>query len=54
MEPIPDEAVTDNVLGTFNVATAGAETGSECFVVISTGEAVNPVNFLGALSGWPR
>jgi FlaA1/EpsC-like NDP-sugar epimerase len=41
-------AVTNNVLGTWNVAQAAARSGVESFVMISSDKAVNPVNIMGA------
>ena len=42
------EAVTNNVLGTKNVAELSAEFGAEHLVLISTDKAVRPTNIMGA------
>ena len=48
MEVNVAEAVTNNVLGTKNVAELSAEFGAEHLVMISTDKAVRPVNIMGA------
>ena len=47
MEDSPNEAIKNNVYGTYNVASACEKFGVERFVLISTDKAVNPTNIMG-------
>lgn len=48
MELNPEEAIKNNVMGTYNVAYAADKYGANRFVFISTDKAVNPVGIMGA------
>ena len=47
MEDSPNEAIKNNVYGTYNVASTCEKYGVERFVLISTDKAVNPTNIMG-------
>ena len=48
MEDSPNEAIKNNVFGTYNVSNAADKNGVSTFVLISTDKAVNPTNIMGA------
>lgn len=47
MEANPEEALTNNVFGTRNVARSADKHGAKRFVMISTDKAVNPISVMG-------
>jgi FlaA1/EpsC-like NDP-sugar epimerase len=48
MEANPEEAVTNNVIGTARVLDAAHRAGTERFVLVSTDKAVSPSSIMGA------
>ncbi len=48
METSPNEAIKNNVFGTYKTAMAADRYGADKFVLISTDKAVNPTNIMGA------
>ena len=47
METSPNEAIKNNVVGTYKTAYAALKYGAQKFVLISTDKAVNPTNIMG-------
>lgn len=48
METSPNEAIKNNVVGTYKTAYAALKYGAQKFLLISTDKAVNPTNIMGA------
>lgn len=48
METSPNEAIKNNVVGTYKTAYAALKYKAERFILISTDKAVNPTNIMGA------
>ena len=48
MEDSPNEAIKNNVIGTYKTAYAAMVNNCERFVLVSTDKAVNPTNIMGA------
>ncbi len=48
MEGSPNEAIKNNVIGTYKTACAALKNKTQRFVLISTDKAVNPTNIMGA------
>ena len=48
MESNPEQAIRNNVIGTYRVAVAAARAGAGKFVLVSTDKAVRPANVMGA------
>ena len=48
METSPNEAIKNNVVGTYKTAYAALRNGTQRFVLISTDKAVNPTSIMGA------
>lgn len=48
MEDSPNEAIKNNVMGTYKTAMAASDAGVKKFLLVSTDKAVNPTNIMGA------
>jgi FlaA1/EpsC-like NDP-sugar epimerase len=48
MEHFPQHAVSNNILGTYNVAALAKAYGAEIFIFVSTDKAVHPSSVMGA------
>jgi FlaA1/EpsC-like NDP-sugar epimerase len=48
MEDCPDEAIKNNIFGTYNIVQAANRWKAQKFVLISTDKAVNPTSMMGA------
>lgn len=48
MEEYPDEAIKNNIFGTYNSAYASMLNGVSRFILVSTDKAVNPTSVMGA------
>ena len=48
MELYPEEAILNNICGSYNVFTSARNAGVQKVIVISTDKAVNPTNIMGA------
>lgn len=49
MEESPNEAIKNNVFGTYKTARAADKYGVKKFVLISTDKAVNPYQYHGCI-----
>ncbi len=48
MERFPEHAVSNNIYGTYTVASAAERYGAEIFILVSTDKAVRPTSVMGA------